>query len=215
MTLLAKINAYEEVKKQKVPEEILNTMDRATDELKATDLENQGLKAGDIAPDFTLSNQNGESLSLSSLTDDSIVILSFYRGAWCPYCNLELSELQSHLGEFKERGARLVAVSPQTPDNSLTTIEKNELAFDILSDQENKIAREFGLVFTLPESLKPIYDKFGIDIPAHNGDGSFELPVPATYVIGKNREIIFDFIDADYTTRLEPSIIVNILDNLK
>jgi len=119
--------------------------------------------------------------------------------------------LQLALPEITALGAQLVTVSPEMPDKSLSTAEKNELAFEVLSDAGNKVAHSFGLVFSLAEELRPIYSSFGIDIPAYNGDDTFELPMPATYVIDADNTIIHAFVDTDYTNRLEPAEIVEIL----
>ena len=116
--------------------------------------------------------------------------------------------------EITAAGATLVAVSPQTPDNSLSTVEKNELTFEVLSDVNNGIARNYDLVFQLPESLRPIYTSFGIDLPAHNGDETFELPIAATYVIATDGTVAHSFVDADYTKRLDPADIVAALQKL-
>ena len=140
--------------------------------------------------------------------------MSFYRGGWCPYCNIELRGLQSELASFREHGANLVAVSPQTPDNSLSTTEQNELEFPVLSDVGNTVAKKFGLVFTLPESLRPIYEDFGIDISKSNGDESFEIPVPATFVINRDGHISYAFINADYRKRAEPSDVLAAVKDL-
>jgi peroxiredoxin len=138
-------------------------------------------------------------------------VIAFYRGGWCPYCNLELRALQQALASIQGTGATLVAISPETPDNSLTTQEKNELEFQVLSDRDNQVAREFGLVFRLPASLLPIYEDFGIDLIAHNGNNHFELPIPATYVVRQDGTVKYAFANVDYTKRAEPSEIVNAL----
>lgn len=213
-TLEARIAEYEEVKKQKVPSDILAIMAQATEQLKSDEIDNNSLKTDDIAPEFTLANHKGEMRSLYELLDDSVVVLSFYRGGWCPYCNLELNTLQQVLPEIEARRATLIAVSPEQPDKSLSTREKNELAFDVLYDQGNKVADAFGLVFSLPESLRPIYDKFGIDVPGYNGDDTFQLPIPATYIIGQDGKVLYHFVDLDYTKRLEPGLIIEQLSQL-
>ena len=123
--------------------------------------------------------------------------------------------MQLALPEIEALGAQLVTVSPELPDKSLSTAEKNALAFEVLSDVGNKVARDFGLVFSLAEELRPIYASFGIDIPAYNGDDTFELPMPATYVIDTDGTILHAFVDADYTSRLEPAEIVEILKTTK
>ena len=123
--------------------------------------------------------------------------------------------MQLALPRIKELGATLIAVSPETHDRALSTIQKNELTFDVLSDQGNLVARQFGLVFQLPEDLRAVYAGFGLDLKAANADDSFELPVPATYVIGQDRKIRMAFIDTDYTNRLEPEEIVSALSELE
>jgi peroxiredoxin len=122
--------------------------------------------------------------------------------------------LQRTLPEIEALGAQLVTVSPQLPDNSLSTAEKLDLTFKVLSDVGNKVAREFGLVFTLPEEMRSIYQDFGIDLPGANGDESFELPMPATYVIDKSGIVRLAFVDIDYTRRLDPEDIIDALKKL-
>jgi len=200
-TLKDAIDAYEVIKAEKVPANILADMNGATMDLVAAEIDSQALKTGDKAPEINLPNQNNVTTSLP----ESLTILSFYRGGWCPYCNYELNALQKLVPEFEAAGAKLIAISPETPDHSLNTQEKNDLAFDILFDEGNKISKQFGLVFELPEVLRPIYDKFGIDVTGHNGDDSFELPIPATYVINTAGEIVYHFVQIDYTKRSEPS----------
>jgi peroxiredoxin len=121
---------------------------------------------------------------------------------------LELQALQRKLSGINELGANLIAISPQLPDQSLDLTAKTNLEFDVLHDPGNKTAREFGLVFTLAQELKPVYAGFGIDLPRANGDESFELPMPATYVIGQDGSILYDFVDTNHTKRLEPDLIV-------
>ncbi|WP_457668513.1 peroxiredoxin-like family protein [Thiolapillus sp.] len=207
-SLEQQIAEFDRQKAASFPAEILQTMDETTQALKESALERQGLKSGDRAADFELPDHRGETRKLRDYLANSPVVLSFYRGGWCPYCNMELNALQKALPDIEQAGAVLLAVSPETPDHSLSTREKNELAFDILYDKGNLVANSYGLVFELPEVLRPIYDKLGIDIPGFNGDDSFEIPVPATYIISQEGEILYHFIDADYTKRSEPDEIV-------
>jgi len=116
--------------------------------------------------------------------------------------------LQLALPRMRELGATLVAVSPETPDNSLSTAEKNSLTFEVLSDVGNRVAHQFGIVFQLPEDLRPIYTEFGINLSAANGDDMFELPIPATYVIETDRKICMAFVEPDYAKRLDPEEII-------
>lgn len=192
----------------KVPAEVRQMMDEAGEDVNAIFASQTHLDVGDQIPEFTLSDARGNSVAVGDLLANGPLVVAFYRGGWCPYCNLELRALQAALPEFKARGAELVAISPETPDASLSTAEKNELEFTVLSDVGAKVAEQFGLVFTLPESLRPVYEQFGIDVPAHNGDDTFQLPVPATYVIGTDGSIKYAFANPDYRQRAEPSQIL-------
>ncbi len=214
MTLSQELANFRQQFLGQVDSTTLAIMNQATNDLIDSGIVDRTLKVGDKAPDFTLPNATGESINLQQLLQQGAVVLSFYRGGWCPYCNLELRALQQALPEIKALGANLITVSPQTPDNSLSTAEKNELTFEVLSDIGNKVAREYGLVFTLPEQLRPIYQNFGIDLPAYNGDPTFDLPIPATYVIAADGKVVLAFANADYTQRLEPTEIISTLQNL-
>ncbi|MGB3614682.1 MAG: peroxiredoxin-like family protein [Elainellaceae cyanobacterium] len=194
------------------PQETQAIMAEANETLASSGITNQTLSTGDVVPTFSLPNATGTSINIQTLLSQGPVVIAFYRGQWCPYCNLELRALQQALPEIQNQGATLVAISPQTPDNSLSTVEKNELEFEVLSDEGNAVARQFGLVFQLPESLRPIYQGFGIDLPAHNGDDTFELPFAATYVIAPSGQIVHGFVDTDYKQRMEPSDIVTALE---
>ena len=123
--------------------------------------------------------------------------------------------MQLELPRIEELGASLVAVSPQTPDNSVSTAERMKLTFEVLSDVGNRVARQFGIVYVLSEELRPIFAGFGIDIPAANGDDTFELPIPATYVIDRDRKIRMAFVGADYTQRVDPEVVISVLREIK
>lgn len=200
---------------QKVPPEVLNLMLDTTRRLVDTGIAEKSLKVGEKAPDFNLPNPSGESVNLHSLLEKGPVVLNFYRGGWCPYCNLELNAYQKHLPEIESLGASLVAISPQTPDSSLSTAEKNDLKFDVLSDEGNKTANEFGLVFELAPELHELYLKFGINIPESNGNDSWEIPLPGTYVIDKDGTVKYAYANADYTKRAEPDEVISKLQELK
>jgi peroxiredoxin len=199
------IDAYNAAKEKKVRAEILATMAEATDELKRSGIEDRALKTGDTMPDFELPNQHGERQRLSDYLAESPVVLNVYRGGWCPYCNMEMKALHYVLPEIESHGVRLLGMAPETPDRALSTAERHGIGIDILSDAGNRVAEKLGLVFELPQALRPIYEKLGIDLPAYNGDDSFKLPVP---IIGQDGVIVYDFVNADYTRRPEPSEIV-------
>ncbi len=186
---------------------------------KATELENSGitknsLGVGDKAANFQLPDPVGNIVSLQELLAKGPVLLTFYRGGWCPYCNLELRALQRSLPELEQYNASLVAISPETPDNSLSTAEKNQLEFAVLSDAGLNVARQYGLVFTLDSELRRIYEQFGIDLPTQNGDESYQLPIPATYVIDPEGIIRYAYVNTDYTQRADPKEIVPIIAQL-
>ncbi len=199
---------------EQIPADVQAIMHEADERLADSSLLDTSLKVGDQIPNFQLPNAAGQTVSFQELLTDGPVVLSFYRGGWCPYCNLELRSLQQALPEIDRHGARLVAVSPETPDHSLSTADKLDLSFEVLSDAGNTVARRFGLVFQVPESLRAVYARFGIDLISQNGDESFELPVPATYVIDQSSTIVYAFVNTDYKQRAEPSAIVAALKRL-
>lgn len=185
------------------------------EKLAASQTGKNALAVGDIVPDFTLPNVTGDPVTLYDILNKGPAVLNFYRGGWCPFCNLELQALQARLSEIKALGATLVGISPETPDNSLTSIEKHQLEFEVLSDVGNKTARKFGLLFTVYEEMRPLYLKWGLDVPASNGDDSWELPVPATYVIDRNGAIHAAHVDKDYTKRMEPDDVLAALHAIR
>lgn len=197
-----------------VPVDVQDLMEAKNQELEDSSILAGALKVGDKLPEVELPNALGEKVSLSSLLSEKPVVLTFYRGGWCPYCNLALKALQDNLAEIEELGAAMVAITPELPDSSMSTREKNELTFEVLSDQGNKVASQLGLVFTLPEELRPVYQEFGIDIPSANGDSSFGLPLAATYIIDRSGEVKYAFLDTDYRERAEPADVLEALKSL-
>jgi peroxiredoxin len=185
------------------------------EELRASFALERAIRTGDRAPDFTLPDPRGREVSLAILLEARFAVVTFYRGGWCPYCNIQLRAYQAILPEITARGARLVAISPQLPDGSLSTAEANELTFDVLSDIGNSVARTFGLVWSLPEELRAALLSNNKALPGINGDDSWELPVPATYVIARDGRVALAAIDVDYRNRLEPDAILTALRSLR
>lgn len=214
MTLSTQLAKLQSQFQDQTSENVQETMGQAIAALKASGILEQTLKVGDFISSFSLPDASGERFDLQTALAQGSVVISFYRGGWCPYCSLELKALQQVLPQIEAAGASLIAISPETPDHALSTRDKQELSFIVLSDVGNKVAREFGLVFQLPAPLRPIYQGFGIDIPAHNGDQSFELPIPATYVVAPNQEIVYAFADVDYTKRAEPGDVIAALQSI-
>ena len=175
-------------------------------ELKTSGIEAGSLAAGDTMPDFELPDQHGKRKRFYDYLKASPVVLNIYRGGWCPYCNLEMKALAGALPAIRAKGANLVAMSPEVPSKAEVT--GSGIGIDILSDAGNVVSQKLGLVFELPEALRPIYRDIGIDLAAYNGDETFRLPVPATYIVEQNGRIRYAYVNADYTQRMEPSDII-------
>jgi peroxiredoxin len=170
------------------------------------------LKVGDQAPAIVLENAKGATVDVGTLLKKGPVIVTFYRGGWCSYCNLELRAWQNILPEIVAAGASLVAISPEKPDDTVSTADKNALTFEVLSDVGQKVGRAFGLVYEFTEELKRAYKSFNLDIPAYNGTpGEWALPVSATYVIDRNGSIVYAYTDVDYRDRANPRDVLNVL----
>ena len=185
------------------------------EELRASFALDRAIRTGEQAPEFTLPDQRGKGVSLATLLGSGPAVVTFYRGGWCPYCNIQLRAYQAMLPEMTALGARLVAISPQLPDGSLSTAEANELTFDVLSDVGNRIARSFGLVWSLSEELREALLSNNKGLPGINGDDSWELPVPATYVVARDGRVALAAVDVDYRNRLEPDAILATLRSLR
>ena len=186
------------------PPEIHPIMERATAELIASGQAQRALKAGEVAPTFTLNDPEGNPVSSVDLLKEGPLVISFYRGVWCPYCNLELLALEAALPSFQAAGAKLVAISPQNSVNSRKSVRTNQLSFPILSDTHNDVAAAFGIRFALPDYLVELYKNLKNDLPAFNGDPSWTLPMPARYVVGQDGTILYAEVNPDYTHRPEP-----------
>ena len=179
--------------------------------VSASGILDQAKKMGDQAVDFELENALGDPVRLSDYLEKGPVILTWYRGGWCPYCNLTLRHMQKALPGFRTQGANLIALTPELPDKSLSTAQKHELEFEVLSDVGNQVARQYGIVFKLTDEVAEIYQQ-SFDILEYNGDDSQELPLAATYIINPRGKIVYAFLDADYRNRAEPTDILNALE---
>ena len=195
---------------KRVPAERQAVIERHVNELR-NGFAKAALKAGDHAPAIVLTNAKGETVDVGVLLKRGPVIVTFYRGGWCPYCNLELRAFQKILPDITAAGAALVGISPEKPDDTLSTAEKNALSFEVLSDVGQKVGRAFGLVYTFSDELKRAYQEFGRDIPATNGADEWALPISATYIIGRDGTIIYAYTDADYRDRADPEEVLTFL----
>jgi peroxiredoxin len=191
--------------------------DRITDGVASIDASGDaaGLAVGETAPDFTLLDAVGKPVTLSKLLIDGPVVLTFYRGEWCPFCNIQLRHLEQALPSFQQRGATLVAISPQAPDHSLSLTEKYDLKFPVLADLDQAVIRAYKVQFTLSGDLEDLQvNVFGNDPATQNADGSRSLPAPATFVIDRHGVVRAAFVNADWRVRVEPRDIEAVLESL-
>jgi peroxiredoxin len=198
----------EEKSKGKKPPEIAAAMAKATKDLKEFNFKEKTLKIGDAFPEAILLNHKGEEVSLKEALDGKPAIISFYRGSWCPYCNLELAYYTKLLGEKENKDIRMFAISPEKPDIAMKNTDPESLNFVICSDIDNKLAKDLNLVFGLPEKIQKIYQKFGIDLDESQGNTKKELPIPATFVLDKDANVAYVNLDEDYTTRPDANEVV-------
>ena len=212
MSLKEQLAEYRAGWYQRVPAERQAIMQRHIEQLRNGAIARTMLKVGDHAPAIVLGNAKGETVDVGTLRKNGPVIVTFYRGGWCPFCNLELKAFQEVLPDIAAAGASLVAISPEKPDDTLSTAEKNALTFEVLSDVGQKVGRAFGLVYEFTDELKSAYQGFGLDIPARNGaPGEWALPVSATYVIDRDGLIIYAYTDVDYRDRADPRDVLKVL----
>lgn len=205
VTLRARLEEIQANTKKYVPAEKLAITERAIEELRRAGIADRILPVGAKAPAFELADGNGKLFRSAEALSHGRLILNFYRGRWCPYCVAALESLQAVLPQVQEAGASLVAISPQIPKHSGFTADQHELRFPVLSDPGNGVARQFGLVYRLPQELEQLYRSIFINLPLANGDQSWELPLPATYILDRDGTVLYAFADADHMRRAEPA----------
>lgn len=213
-TLAAQLNSVVEKFKTDAPEPVKQAIGKANADFQASFDRSAAIQVGAKLPPFTLLNAVGEDVSSASLLAKGPLLISFYRGGWCPFCNLELAALQKHAADFAAKGVTLVAVSPELPNTSLSTAEKHALTFPVLSDVGNVFARKLGIVWKQPHELRGVFKSFGTDLVVRNGDDSFEVPVPATLLVDKDGVVRNTFVEPDYMERLEPLVALEWIDKL-
>ena len=207
------LEAYKQNFLQKADARKIRVFDEGVDDVANSGITATAKQKEDQFLDFSLPNATGKTIQLSEVLAEGPVVLTWYRGGWCPYCNLQLRALQQSLPEINAQGAQLIALTPELPDNSLNTQEKNELTFEVLTDQDNAVAREYGLVCKLTPEVS-VYYKDAFDLEVYNGNTSDELPLAATYVIGQDGTIQYAFLSADYRERAEPADLIKALKSL-
>ena len=211
-TLTDQLKAASEGGKKQMPVEVQATMAKALQSLRESGIEGKALHRGETMPDFELPGVDGKPVSSKALRKKGPLVITFYRGAWCPFCNMQLHDLQKHMGEFKAAGATLIAISPQLPDGSLSMTQKQSLQFHVLSDAGNKTAKAFGVSYTMTPELVQVYKGFGLDLSKINGSPDWELPLAASYVVDKAGKVAYAYVDVDYTKRAET---LDLIDEVK
>jgi peroxiredoxin len=196
------------------PAELLEGFGRYYAAQGAVDYRAKAPRVGDRAPEFTLPDQLGRQVTLAGELEQGPVVLIFYRGEWCPYCNLMLRTYGLRTADFSERRAKLLAVSPQTPDNSLTMADKHSLEFPVLSDEGGEVIGTYGLKYDVDGQSRKLYEAVGSDVAKFNGKGGWILPAPAVFVIDRERIVRFASVNGDYTQRVEPDEALAALDSL-
>jgi peroxiredoxin len=214
MSLTEDLKAQQARSRERLGPERTALFEDAIAELAADIAARKGAGVGDPAPDFRLANQDGIFVTLSERLGEGSVVLAFYRGAWCPYCNIQLRALQAALPALQAANASLIAISPQTPDDTLPLTERDGLAFDVLSDPACATAEAYGIAFALPERLRDIYAGMGNALPERNAADDWRLPIPATFVIAPDGKVAFADVDADYRKRAEPADVLAIAESL-
>jgi peroxiredoxin len=205
MTLQTELDTFRSGWEARVGESIARLIAGDIDNLRETGILDRAAKAGDQLPATSnLVDPLNRPFDLVALANEKPLIVTFYRGGWCPYCNLELRAYQALLAEIHGAGAELVAVSPELPDHTMATAEKNDVSFTVLSDVGGELASALGIRFSLSDDVKPFYQKAGHALPERNGDGTWALPMPATFVIERGGRIAEAFIEPDYRKRLDP-----------
>lgn len=211
-------NRLENIKKgfiEQAPKEVIELMTSETEKLKAEDFLKNIPKIGDKLINGELVSRDERINLYDSLDSNKSYILSFYRGGWCPYCCAELEALEEIKSEVESLGAEIIAITPEDQAHVKETKQKTGASFTIYSDQSSSYAKSLNLAHSLPESLQEIYLKFGVNVEKHNGESLFDLPIPSTIIIDKNKEIQYVFADGDYTERSNPEVLLEVIKNLK
>ena len=212
MTLQEQVKQMRDATSERMPKAIIEVFINSISEIKTNKLKESALQVGDKIEDYSLTDIEGKSINLSTFIQSDYLILNFYRGGWCPYCNMELREYDRLKNDFKEQGANIIAISPEIPELANQTTDKNKLSYPVLTDTDSLFMKKVGIVFQLDEDSKREFVNFGMDFTKINGNEDFELPVPAVYVINKNMEVVFVHFEEDYMTRLEPSELLEIIE---
>ena len=187
---------------------------QTVEQLTTSGVADRTLPVGARAPHFELPDQDGKAVSFDELLSRGRLVICFFRGRWCPFCVAQLEAMNSALSHIEKTGASLIAISPQTVKQSFFMHDQHQLRFPLLSDGGNRVARQFGLVYRVPDEQKRVYSRTFVNLPFINGDASWELPIPATYILQRDGAVLYASADPDYTRRPEPEELVRFLDQL-
>lgn len=211
MTLEEQLKQVRDTTLTRMPQSIVQVFKDSIRGIRDDKLKEQALQVGDQIPEISLKSIEGNPVGLIDLFQSEFLILNFYRGGWCPYCNMELREYERLKMDFMELGVSIAAVSAETPELATQTIDKNSISYPILTDDDAKLMKAIGIVFKLDEASKREYVNFGMDFSEIHGNENYELPVPAVYVINRDMEIVFVHFEEDYMTRMEPTEVLNFI----
>ena len=209
------LDEYIAMQVSRLPAEVITDLTSPIEMLVQSGAADKALKEGQKVPDFTLPDSHGQEVTLSELLKNGPVVITFYRGIWCNFCSLEMNAYESSLERLQELGASLIAISPQMQEHCLAISKKLGLTFAVLSDLHNQVSRQFGLVFTIGEPARSAHYKVHKVLPKFNGDDSWEVPIPATYVVDQSGTIRLAFVDPDFMNRLDPEIVIEQLQRLQ
>ena len=214
-TLKEKLDIRSQASSKKMPDEIKAVMKKGLQDLKDSGIEKRTLKVGKTLPSFSLKDARGIITPIKNIYSKGPLVITFYRGHWCTYCQLELKEYEILKSEFEKAGATIIALAPDKWNLIKKTKEKLNLSFDIFRDENNNIAKRMGLAFALDSDTLRIYKKFGINLEESQGNSNNELPMPGTYVVDRLGIVRFSYADPDYKKRAEPSEVLKVVQSLK
>lgn len=214
VTVTEKLDAKKEDFMATADQQKIDEYEKGIQEVAESGVLDRAKNVGDQAPDFTLPDASGENVTLSALLETGPVVLIWYRGEWCPYCNIYLQDIQDHASKFEEAGAHVLAVSPETPEHAVSIKDKLALGYHVLSDAKSKVAEDYGVVYTLPDNIAKRYQE-AFDLHGVNDDDRNVLPLSASYVINQNGLITYAYLNADYRERAETSVLLEQVQKLK
>lgn len=211
-TLRQELEERKALAAQYVPADVQQVNRQTVEQLAASGIGGRVLGVGTSAPGFELPDQDGNAVSSKELLSRGRLVILFFRGRWCPFCVAQLEAMNSATSHIEKTGASLIAISPQTVKQSFFMRDQHHLRFPLLSDGGNRVARQFGLVYRVPDEQKQVYSRTFVNLPFLNGETSWELPIPATYILERNGSVLYASVDPDYSRRPEPEELIRLLE---